>query len=101
MIATLLTLAALATSPVQLAEADRRNQAFVACLFQTARAAHERAVPPAAFAALLDGACLIEQRPLRRLLITVLTAKGDRSPAQTADDTIRNARAAVVRAYAF
>jgi len=45
MIATLLTLAALATSPAQLAEADRRNQAFVACLFQTARAAHERAVP--------------------------------------------------------
>ena len=99
MILALLHLAALAASPAQLAEADRRNAAFVTCLFATARAAHERAVPSASFRRLLAESCLSEQQSLRTMLITALAAKGDRSPAQTADDTISNARAAVVTAY--
>ena len=96
-----LILAAQSILPALLAEADSRNEAFVACLFSTSRDARSNDLSAQQFEQKLSSACPAEEEELRSVSVRVLQLRGH-SAADAADQTAKllsDARRSVVTAY--
>ena len=96
-----LILAAQSVSPALLAQADSRNEAFVACLFSVSREARAGGLSADQFESKLSDACQTEQEELRTVSVRILQLRGH-SAAEAADRTarlMRDARRSVVTAY--
>lgn len=96
-----LLLMLLASQPLD--RADQLNEALTKCLFATARAAHSRHQSPDQFRVTLANSCLAEEAAARAAVVSILVDRGQpRALAEKSiDDTLRNGREAVIRAYSF
>ncbi len=96
-----LILASQSLSPALLAQADSRNEAFVACLFAASREARAGGLDADQFEQQLNGVCRAEEAGLRAISVRILQLRGH-SAADAADQTaqlLREARGRVVIAY--
>lgn len=81
--------------------ADALNAALANCLFSSSRAARSQGVSPDQFRAMLQGSCLAEEALARDAAVSILIRRGSNrvTAEEKINDTLRNGRAAVIRAY--
>lgn len=84
-------------------EADSLNAALTNCLFATARTAHLQFQSVDQFQVTLERSCRGEEASARSAIVSILRGRGvARSAAERQiDETLRNGRAAVIRAYSY